>query len=164
MKEETYNGPGSPKYIETAKRDFHNVLKRTPLNTPCSISGLEFEFDLDWPNLKPLLDKHCEYSINADKIVIKKVKEDDEVPEKPESPEETKQHNEYLIELENFFYKTGTYRRVRTKNLKNINEKLKQALNYGLKHGMVLYEQDIGSKEHIFFLHHYVRFRTHKPK
>lgn len=54
----------------TSIKDFPNVLKRILLNTPYSISELEFEFALAWAKLKPLLDANSAYTTNENGEII----------------------------------------------------------------------------------------------
>ncbi|MCX6797155.1 MAG: hypothetical protein NTX98_01615 [Candidatus Doudnabacteria bacterium] len=106
MKKAMHDGPGSQKYIETSKRDFHNVLKRILLNTPYAIADLEFEFDLDWQNLRPLLDNSCEYKIDGDKITILN---------RTKAKAESRQTTEKILTraqmhvIKNIFYQSGRY-------------------------------------------------------
>jgi len=148
---------------EPSKRDFRNVLNRVlsnRLNPTYTISQLEFEFDLKWEYLKTLLDEYCVYKQDGDKVVIEHEKEKEEAEDKPETLQEIQERKEVLLELKRFFFKTGTYRRVRIKNLASINEKLRYALDYGLERGIVKYYEDKRDKTHIFALHHFVRLRN----
>jgi hypothetical protein len=110
--------------IESSIKDFPNVLSRVPTGIEYNIGDLEFEFDLKWKYLKPLLNKHCVYKENNGKIKItrkktqkdleneefkkKREKEREEDREKDKKREETRKKLKAI--LPKTFYKTREYR------------------------------------------------------
>jgi hypothetical protein len=119
------------KDIDTSIRDFPNVLLKIPTNIEYTIEELEFEFDLKWEHLEPLLDKSCTYNIQNKKItIISKetpgpAKEELEKLKKKKEQEEAERETQYQQEKTQeklkkiyglTFYKTKEYRSIPKKD------------------------------------------------
>lgn len=161
-----------------SKKEFETVLGRILLNPPKSaytVSELEFEFDLKWEHLKPLLDEHSTYTQDGEKIVINgfKPKKISEIVSEEESQEE----KEHFAEIENFFYKRYKYRRLtglreqvygrvtlKKEALNSLNPKLIKALLFGEDLGLVIVTENHIDNTITFRLHHYFRPKYHGPK
>lgn len=135
---------------EISKRDFPNVLRKVLLSekpVEYSIADLEFEFELSWKELKPLLDKFCDYSTQNDKIVINS-----------QRAKENREREEILTPAEvkivtGWFFKGGRYRSIHQNKFSGDPKLLKLAL----RDGVVI--QSGG----LLMLHKYLRLRENEP-
>ena len=97
--------------VNTSIKDFPNVLKRIPLNIYYAPNELEFEFALSWHQLKPLLDKNCQYEeIEGGKIKI--------ISHEPKPPEMEPMTPAQIDAVKKLFIKDGKYGSINLKTLK----------------------------------------------
>ncbi len=147
MWKEYPNNPNSHIEVKTSIKDFPNVLNKVLLNTPYAISALEFEFALEWNILKPLLDRSCEYKIEADKILILS-----KTPKLREEKKDIKEipHEQKLQILSGIFFNKRGYRSVKLKHFKPTPEQIR-VIEWALKRGVVIRFLDT------LMLHKYLR-------
>ncbi len=154
---------------ELSTKEFKIVLDKillNPLKPAYTIPELEYEFDLKWENLKPLLDESTNYKLEGDTIVIEGLRS-----KKLDPSEESPEQKEHLAELENFFYKQykywgPVYGRVNLKKgqMDTLNPKLKKALLFAEKAGLVIVTENHTDNSITFRLHDYYRPKYHGPK